>query len=164
MIQRLNPLRVLELDDNTTRSDVDATTQAVVKLVSDAPPVPFSFWEWGEPRGGTNAILVGGVYLSFFHSRARLHGNDLTTYFFGAVTFSAHPPFTLLKISNAPIIDERFYEGPWINPRNCYTTFPSSLFLKGSDELKVTMGYNDVEGYLLTISLKHLLESLVPVG
>jgi hypothetical protein len=164
MIQRLNPLRILELDDNKNHSNVDFRSEAVVKLVSETPGVAFSSWEWGEPRGGTNAITVNDTFLSFFHSRGRLHGNDLTTYFFGAISFTAHPPFRLLKISNAPIIDERFYSGPWIGPHNCYTLFPSSLFLHGKDELKITMGYNDVDGYLLTISLERLLETMVPVG
>jgi hypothetical protein len=47
-------------------------------------------------RGGTPPILFNGRYYSMFHT---------SDYRMGMYCFSAHPPFTILDISDAPIVD-----------------------------------------------------------
>ena len=121
-------------------------------------------WEWGDLRGGTNAVLLGDVYVAMFHTRPKMHNSDLITYFFGAYAFSRHPPFRLVAVSNVPIVDERFYNGPWVNRRFCYAPYPTGLWLENEGAVvKMTMGFNDREGYVLTFDAQVLLESLVPV-
>lgn len=76
-------------------------------------------WEYGELRGGTNALLLTAdngaykqdFYLSFFHSLTVLQDAGRHTYFFGAYTFSATMPFHLLGLSPVPIIDDSLYTG-----------------------------------------------------
>ena len=88
----------------------------------------------------------------------------MVTYFMGGYSFSSKPPFRLLGVSNAPIVDESFYNGPWLRKNVCYVVYPTSLWLQGNDTLQLVMGFNDFSGYLLQISLAELLKSLVKVG
>ena len=162
MIQMINPLRIVALAENIT-SGINPQTHVAFRLVSEAPTLPLSDWEWGELRGGTNAVLVGDVYLAMFHTRPKMHNSDLITYFFGAYTFTRTPPFRLLTISNVPIVDDQFYNGPWVNRRFCYAPYPTGLWLE-QDKIKVVMGFNDKEGYILTFDTLQLIESLVSVG
>ena len=85
-----------------------------------------SFWGYGQPRGGTPAVLVphcgrdaaaaagdsdsDSCYLSFFHSATAL-GNFYRTYVFGAYTFSTSPPFRLLSFTPLPVLTKKFYTG-----------------------------------------------------
>jgi hypothetical protein len=56
-------------------------------------------WNYGELRGGTEAKLVGGEYLAFFHSQGTIHSHSSMTYWMGAYTFSRDPPFRCKKHS-----------------------------------------------------------------
>ena len=160
LIETINPLRILQLDESIT-SGINPSSQVVVRVVSEAPTLVLSDWEWGELRGGSNAILVGDVYLALFHTRPKIHNSDLITYFWGGYQFSSQPPFRLLAISNVPVVDDRFYNGPWTNRRFAYAPYPTGLTLEG-DDLKIVLGYNDNEGYILTVPLQRMLDSLVP--
>lgn len=109
-IQRINPMHVLRVDSSVDPTDW-ANSDLRMKIVSAADIVTIP-WNYGEIRGGTNAILIDDFYLAFFHSRHYLpyNGNRIT-YFMGAYTFSCRPPFTLLSISPQPIIHETLYSG-----------------------------------------------------
>jgi hypothetical protein len=82
MIQRINPLHVVGLDNPASSSD-----ELGSYTFSLAPLVPLK-WAHGDIRGGTNAILIGDVYLSLFHSDSHINGNWLKTYWMGAYTFT----------------------------------------------------------------------------
>ena len=137
-------------------------TALYVKPVSEAILKPLPWWEYGDLRGGTNAVLVGDRFLALFHSRPKLHGSDLVTYFFGAYSFSTGLPFRLLSVSNVPIIDENFYTGPWVSKKITYGPYPTTLMIEGNN-LRVVMGYNDLKGCVLSFTLETVLRSLVEV-
>ena len=52
-----------------------------------------------------------------------LPGDVLRTYVFGAYTFEANPPFAIKTISDAPIVHETMYSGPWANLPRYMTGF-----------------------------------------
>lgn len=59
------------------------TAEVAFKTVT----VDADFWQWGEMRGGTPALLVGDKYLAFFHSSGRLSHKHVITYVMGAYMF-----------------------------------------------------------------------------
>lgn len=61
--------------------------EMTAEVVFKTATVNTSFWQWGEMRGGTPALLVGDRYLSFFHSSGRLSHKHIITYVMGAYTF-----------------------------------------------------------------------------
>ena len=84
----------------------------------------------------------------------------------GAYTFSLDPPFRLLSYSPLPIIDISMYQGAWAlfkNRRNDYVIFPMSLIVK-SNTIYVSFGRNDHEGWIATLMLDKVLDSLVPTA
>jgi len=65
---------------------------------------PYEFqWPWGEPRGGTNPVLVDGLYYTFFHSSLDRKGIGLV-YHAGCYAFEPEPPFRLAAMSPAPLL------------------------------------------------------------
>ena len=166
LIQNINPLRVVNLENYDPFSVVSDNsvneTSLYVNLVSEAMLEPLPWWEFGDLRGGTNAVLVGDRFLALFHSRPKLHGADLLTYFFGAYTFSTEVPFRLLSVSNVPIVNDYFYTGPWTSNKVTYGPYPTTLTIEGK-YLRVVMGYNDIKGFVLSFLLEKVLQSLVQV-
>lgn len=116
-------------------------------------------------RGGTNAIRINDDvgYLGFFHSRVVLPFNVMTTYVFGAYTFSAEPPFEMLKISPTPIMPEQFYTGQWSSRFIDYCMYPMHIFLENGT-IHMSLGYQDQFGVLVEMELDELLRTLVPLG
>ena len=90
----------------------DGSFYSIASTVSIQSPLDLA-WEHGEIRGGTNAVLLKGrnEYLGFFHSMNNFDMESKKSYFFGAFTFSAEPPFRLRTLSHEPILDK-------ISPRN----------------------------------------------
>jgi predicted GH43/DUF377 family glycosyl hydrolase len=174
MIQSINPLHVVQLDDYShTNGDPGGYGNSIDShTVSLAEEVPV-FFHHGHLRGGTNAILVGDVYLSLFHTAFHVPGNFLKSYWMGAYTFSAQPPFKLLSVSPYPIVHKDLYDGPWDPLKNRqidYCVFPMSIFLQKEgegdtalDTVFVSYGWNDHEGWIAKMRLKSLLDSLEPV-
>ena len=116
-------------------------------------------WAFGNPRGGTNPVLVGNEYVTFFHSH-RPWGETRRRYFMGALAFSAEPPFRLTRITSRPILcgsehDHRAYGGP-----PCI--FPCGAVLRG-DEWLVTFGVNDENCGWIKIPQHELNGRLEPV-
>jgi hypothetical protein len=101
------------------------------KVFSTAEFIPLS-WNFGELRGGSNAILVNDghkdVYISIFHSIKAFKEKREMTYWFGAYTFSSSPPFKLLSISPVPIATNSLYDGAWFHYNNMhfdYVAYPT---------------------------------------
>jgi hypothetical protein len=101
----------------------------------------------------------------------------------GAYTFTAEPPFRITSISRVPIFSPGWYEGPWKNTRNRqkYIFFPTGYILvhRRSGEvvenidtedcnhscfdlfdIVLSLGYNDIRGYVTTIHLRRLINTM----
>ncbi|MBS0653460.1 MAG: hypothetical protein JSR39_08055 [Verrucomicrobia bacterium] len=127
-------------------------------------------WQWGEPRGGSPALIVGEDYLSFFHSSlstSTLHsdGRKMNHYFMGAYTFSAQPPFPIKRVSPEPIVGKGFYRGPVYKPYwgSVRCVYPAG-FIFDDNFIWVSYGRQDHEVWIAKLDKKELLNSLVPVS
>jgi len=118
-------------------------------------------WKYGELRGGTPALLLGDVYMAFFHSRMS-SGNLRQTYFMGAYTFSSAPPFQILSISSEPIIAKQFYQGKFSSSTFDYYRL-SHEFLFDRDRVYLYVGKQDKETWMVILNRSALIESLAPV-
>ena len=96
---------------------------------------------YGTPRGGTPAVLLppvhGGagdgtpqLYILVFHTRALLKSNINYSYFMGALTFCASPPFHIYSVSRVPMVGENWYEGAWAGRALDYVFFPTGLLIE----------------------------------
>ncbi len=130
-IDYFNSINVTELIDQsgTVRKQM---IEAV--LVSQAPPTQglYDIWRYGTLRGGTNPVYLPKYkkHLAIFHT-AKYVASGMHTYFMGAYTFTAEPPFRILEISSYPIMEDFLYTGPWNGLKNRhidYVPFPMSLF------------------------------------
>ncbi|MBS0604493.1 MAG: hypothetical protein JSS60_05580 [Verrucomicrobia bacterium] len=126
-------------------------------------------WNYGLLRGGTQATLENGQYLSFFHSSKDMEtvhsgGNKMSHYFMGAYTFSPEPPFVITAASPEPIIGKHFYNGivykPYWKPIRC--VFPRG-FISDNNFIWLAYGRDDHECWIVKLDKKGLLNSLVPV-
>lgn len=126
-------------------------------------------WNWGAPRGGTQALLDGDHYLAFFHSwidRATVqsNGKKISHYVMGAYTFEPHPPFAVIAASPKPLIAPSFYRPPYHKtwkPLRC--VFPGGILIEG-DTIWLSYGRQDHEIWVAKIDKKCLLESLAPIS
>jgi hypothetical protein len=92
---------------------------------------------YGTPRGGTPAVLLppahGGasqLYILIFHTRALLKSNINYSYFMGALTFCASPPFHVYSVSRVPMVGDNWYEGAWAGRALDYVFFPTGLLIE----------------------------------
>lgn len=126
-------------------------------------------WAWGVLRGGTQAFLVDGEYLSFFHSSTNMasvhsEGKVIPHYFMGAYTFSASPPFEITRISKEPIVGKNFYDGPAYKTwKPLRVVFPGG-FVFDDHFIWVVYGRQDHELWVAKLDKKGLLNSLIPVN
>ncbi len=126
-------------------------------------------WNWGVPRGGTQAILDGDHYIAFFHSwvdvpSVQSGGKKITHYVMGAYTFESKPPFALLAATSEPIVAKDFYQPPFYRtwkPLRC--VFPSGL-LVDENYFWVTYGRQDHESWVIKIDKRKFLKSLTPIS
>jgi hypothetical protein len=158
LIQRVNPLHVVRVQYNP----IDQTANAVTVSIANLVPLHY---DYGEVRGGTNAIHFGDKYLAFFHSNKVLPFNGYKTYFIGAYTFTSEAPFTLLAATSVPLLfDERMYTGAWDPLRNRridYVLFPMNCFLIDEGRnIAISVGRNDIEGYLVTVAVSDVFDRL----
>lgn len=98
-------------------------------------------WKWshGEPRGGTPPVKVGDFYYTFFHSSLP-NKRFRSRYYMGALRFSATAPFTIDRMTNAPLLAGSEYDPR--NPSAPLVVFPCGSKFDGREWL-VTMGIND---------------------
>jgi predicted GH43/DUF377 family glycosyl hydrolase len=125
-------------------------------------------WDWGVPRGGTQAVLDGDHYLSFFHSwidipTVQSNGRRVSHYVMGAYTFQAHPPFAITAISPEPIVAKNFYSPPYYRtwkPLRC--VFPAGIVVD-DHYIWISYGRQDHEIWIAKLDKKSLLQSLISV-
>jgi hypothetical protein len=115
LVERINPLHIVSIN----HTDCHAQT------VSQSPTTFNLAWNYGEIRGGTNAVLVRNhlqhtfhkehshVYMAFFHSNKQIPGNYVRTYFFGLYIFRCVYPavfdFCFCMFSPPPEQHARLY-------------------------------------------------------
>jgi len=125
-------------------------------------------WNFGELRGGTQAIKQDGYYLSFFHSSIKLasvqsNSKMMIHYFMGAYTFEDQPPFKIRSISAIPTLGKDFYSKTDFKTwKPLKVVFPCGLTEVGS-YLYLVYGKQDSELWVAKIDKKTLLKSLVAV-
>lgn len=136
----------------------------VCKVVSSS--IPFFSWRWGTLRGGTPALLIDDVYLTFFHSSMSAivdpslkDAKEVYTYFMGAYTFSPVSPFEIMSVSPKPIITKQFYEDNV--PKK--VIFPGGFVVVG-EKILLAYGRNDSEIWIATIDKNKLMGSMRPVS
>lgn len=156
LIQSINPLIVVRLENYRAKSGDDI--QAVL--------VSLTFFE--DPfrevdyRGGSNAILIGDRYLSFYHARTIIPHNFMISYIFGAYTFTRDPPFRVLSVSTVPITPVELFTGSWEGRFIDYCVYPMSVFLE-NDDVVMSFGYQDHIGKIAKIDLRSLLKSMTNI-
>lgn len=163
----LQPHTIFSLQDSINkRGNIES---ACLHIASTCTPFK---WRWGILRGGTQADLEPALenkeYIAFFHSSIDMtskhsEGKKAAHYFMGAYTFSATPPFNILKMSPSPIIGKRFYSGESYKPywKPVKVVFPGG-FIADSKNYYVAYGRDDHECWIATIDKIALLESLLP--
>jgi len=154
LIQSINPFTVSMMSEYGGTGSLNA--------MRFSKSSPFQHNRYGDLRGGTNVVLVGDRYLSFYHIRTTIPHNKLVSYLFGAYTFTSEPPFRVLSVSPMPIIPRELYTGPWGQRFIDYCVFPMSIFVDGKF-IHLSFGYQDRSGMMAKIVLEDLLNSLVPV-
>lgn len=114
------------------------------------------FWEYGTPRGGTPAILIDDMYLSFFHSC--FGKREQKWYVMGAYLYDSNEPYKVKKVSKHPII--------FGMRKNIYCAFPSGISHKqkdGKDQIIVSYGENDQTTNILVIDKDTLFSNMKDV-
>ena len=88
--------------------------------------------------------------------------NDDNRRFYAA----AHPPFRLLATSPLPIIHDFFYDGAWDplkNRRIDFCVFPMVISMVNEDEIMLSLGWQDFQGWIAYFNIRTMLASLDPV-
>lgn len=98
-------------------------------------------WAFGEIRGGTPPMRVGGEYFTFFHSSLPWT-ERFRRYYMGAYAFEAKPPFTITRITEHPLLIGS-QNDPWVEKKPL-VVFPCGAVMRGQNWL-VTMGVNDLK-------------------
>jgi predicted GH43/DUF377 family glycosyl hydrolase len=125
-------------------------------------------WNFGQLRGGTQAIKQDGYYLSFFHSSIKLasiqsNSKMMIHYFMGAYTFDDQPPFKIRSISAIPTLGKDFYSKTDFKTwKPLRVVFPCGL-IEVEPYLFLVYGKQDSELWVAKIDKKSLLKSLVSV-
>jgi predicted GH43/DUF377 family glycosyl hydrolase len=156
-IYTINPYDVLKLKTPNENS--------LEKMNFGTPSTDFP-WTWGDPRGGTQAELVDGEYLTFFHS-SFVDRNRRRWYVMGAFTFEAAPPFRVTSVSPHPLLFKGIYDSPRPNGISSRLSciFPSGLVMTdGNDKILVSCGENDAAVKIITFDKKALLNSLIKIN
>lgn len=171
-IQSVNPLHVLQ-HQGSNGSDPHIGRLKTVFQASSEVPLPWMPVYGKMIRGGSSAVIVSPrhashplpqYYLAFFHSVAQFQpANPLRTYFMGAISFCPQPPFHVHAISTHPIVQERFYDGAWVQPgRTDYVMFATGILQRpdDSDHVYVSFGHQDKFGYMARFHVAELFASM----
>eukprot|EP01036_Dinobryon_divergens_P022657 gene22658-30937_t len=165
-IYGVHPHRIVfvneSLDVGVNKVHTVATTE--FKHQDESLPI----WSYGEPRGGTPAVLIdtkyGPRYLTFFHSQCKCSIGYILTYYFGAYLFDPTPPFAISHWTPNPIIPKPLYDenNGWAFKAIDYIVFPIGLLVKG-ETCYVSMGRNDNSGWMVKMNVSGLVDSMVAV-
>lgn len=134
----------------------DLQTGSCTEVSSSKPQID---WPYGILRGSTQALLVDGEYLSFFHSRKRDPQKDFDIYYVGAFTFSPNPPFNITSISEKPFCHNDFYSTQKNTLTHSDVIFPAGFVVK-DDKVIVSYGENDGAIKIMVLDKKGLYKSL----
>lgn len=153
-IYNIAPYDVLKLE---TQQDTP-----LIEMNFDSKKAGIS-WAWGPPRGGTQAELIDGEYLTFFHS-SFTDRSGKRWYVMGALTFEASPPFRVTGVSPYPLLFKGIYSSPHQkgSSRRLRCIFPSG-YVQANDKILVSCGENDSTVKIITFDKKALLNSLIKV-
>lgn len=111
-------------------------------------------WTYGEKRGGTPPVKVGGEYWSFFHSSLPWI-NQKRRYHMGCYAFEAYPPFAITRMTSKPLLIGSRHD-PW-DAKKPACVFPTgSIFKDGM--WTVTGGCNDLLSFWIDIPHSDLEE------
>ena len=150
-----------------------ASPHEVVALNSDFSPVRMadgwplgyktewdsSVWKYGEIRGGTNPVLVGDEYYTFFHSSLPWMPPK-RQYFMGAYTFESKPPFRVKRITPNFLLAGSKHDR-WDKSK------PACVFACGSvlehNNFTVSFGVNDLCSAWIEIPKRDLDELMIEV-
>lgn len=144
-------------------------------------------WVWGKLRGGTPPQLVdlppgyisyGGLYkgsdqpppdpqpqkeyLAFFHGVVHMAQHLVMTYTLGVYTFTAEPPFRITAMSEWPIVSPDWMDS-FTYKHTDIVVFPMT-YEHDDRHINVTYGWDESDGYVLTLDKKILFESLRPTN
>ena len=149
-------------------------THRVYKLIDDGKRWSFTFvreqqvkfpdWRWGQIRGGTNPVLWGDRYWSFFHSsyfHPFLDLFDNRIYTAGYVVFEKEYPFKITHYSSEPILWPVFED--WGGLTGCAVVFPCGAE-RGPRGWNIGFGHHDYRCKILQPDDRELklLERCVP--
>ena len=134
--------------------------------VVKSPLLSRNHWNFGELRGGTQALLVhspfGLRFLTFFHS-SKERGNKIKTYYSGACLFKPQKPYGLTHISKEPFAPRSFYNisQTWAHRGLDFVVFPMSFIVDEEKNVaSVLFGVQDRMGFMVHLSLSALFNSL----
>lgn len=142
LIYQANPHRVVRMDGGLNKQEEF--------LSNDFK----SNWEYGEVRGGSNPVLVDGLFWTFFHSSLPWQ-NGKRRYFMGAYAFEPQSPFRIVRMTSTPILGgtdkQDWYPGlpAVVFPCGCY--FEDGKFV-------ISYGINDIACGYMKIGLQEILE------
>lgn len=115
----------------------------------------------GLLSGGSPSVRINAThYLGFFHSRFFDYSRSSLRYAMGAFLFSSAPPFRMVALMKAPmlpaVIQRALSESSPID--NVY--YPAGIFLRGIDDVWLSLGHDDQRGFIAKYSLKELLSHM----
>ncbi|NGX56599.1 MAG: hypothetical protein K1060chlam5_00842 [Candidatus Anoxychlamydiales bacterium] len=114
------------------------------------------FWDYGTPRGGTPAILIDDMYLSFFHSS--FGKSDPKWYVMGAYLYDSKEPYKVKKVSKHPIIFGK--------RKSIFSVFPCGIAIRKKNkknQIIISYGENDIITNALVIDKDKLYSQMKDV-
>lgn len=142
----------------------DLAQGVCIPIYKTAMPVKWEAWKWGKQRGSTPAQPFNNEYLSFFHSSIEIHSTvsgrgKKWHYYMGAYTFSAEPPFEIIRATESPITANGFYTKSECDKRVIY---PGSFVISDSN-IYIAIGKDDCRMFIVTIDKEGLEKMLIPL-
>lgn len=118
-----------------------------------------SFWRYGEMRGGTNPVLVGDEYYTFFHSSLPWMPPK-RQYFLGCYTFESSPPFRVKRCTVDPLLSGS-QKDPWSKGKPL-VVFPCGSVYENHNFI-VSLGVNDICSAWIEIPKRDLDDQMIEV-
>lgn len=145
-VYRHNPMEVVQWDAGINKIKVLSGTRT-------------AHWPWGEIRGGTNPVLVDGLWWTFFHSSTDWRATDgKRCYHMAALAFRKNGEiFELERISRKPILSGTYHDMRY-DPRFPICVFPGGAELRDG-EWFVVFGVNDIECAWIKIPHDQILKT-----
>jgi hypothetical protein len=86
----------------------------------------------------------------------------------GAPEANSNASFRLTGLSKLPIVHDDWYSGPWLDAPMLasvvdYVVYPTSILIEG-DNVFVTVGIQDIETWLVRLSLREILDGMITIA